>query len=236
MKKRARNILRLVFAVIGAALVAALFITGQKIDSEVLLRYIPAGPVLAPLALLVLYALKSLLIVFPMLPLQLAAGYLFSGFAACLVNTAGYAVCAAISYFRGKTLGHEDIDELLAEHERLSKILSAVKAQGSGGADSIFICFLLRVIGLIPPDVTSMYLGFTRVPFAPYMLATIAGALPKIVIVTLMGSSITDPTSPAFIISAALTVALTALSVLGFYLYRKKASRADADDAPRRPD
>ena len=72
-------------------------------------------------------------------------------------------------------------------------------------------------------DVTSMYLGYTGVAFLPYMLASIAGALPKIAAITLMGDSIRDPSSPAFIISAAFTLGLSLLSSLLFLLYKRRA-------------
>ena len=89
-----------------------------------------------------------------------------------------------------------------------------------------FLSFLLRVIGMIPMDVTSMYLGYTGVAFFPYLLATVAGALPKIIAITLMGDSITRPGSPAFIYSAIFTVVLSLLSVLVFLLFKKHNSNS----------
>ena len=218
MKRQSKLILQFLPGIIGGILIILLFITGREIEPEFILRYIPAGPLLAPVILLAMYAIKSLSVFLPMLPLQLAAGYLFSPPAAILINAAGYAVGAWISYRRGRRAGAEAIDQLMAEHPRLSKIVY------ESTDSNVFLSFLLRVIGTIPMDVTSMYLGFTGVPFLPYMLATMAGALPKIAAITIMGDSITDSSSPSFIISAAFTLGLSLLSTLFFYLYKRHGS------------
>lgn len=217
MKPRTKLVISFLPGIIGGLLIILLFVTGRDIEPEFILRCIPAGPLLAPVMLLVMYALKSVSVFLPMLPLQLAAGYLFPAPAAIAINAAGYALGAWISYGRGRRAGDEAIDRLMAEHPRLSKII-----YGSA-ENNVFLSFLLRVIGMIPMDVTSMYLGFTGVPFLPYMLASVAGALPKIAAITVMGDSISDPASPAFIISAAFTLGLSLLSSLLFLLYKRRA-------------
>ena len=148
------------------------------------------------------------------------AGYepteLDSEAAAVLINTLGYALGAVISYYRGRSAGDETIEQLMGRYPRLCAF---VRGNESG---NLFLSFILRVIGMVPMDVSSMYLGSTRVPFLPYLLATVAGALPKVAAITLVGDSITEPGSPAFLLSAAFTVALTLLSSLFFLWYRKK--------------
>ena len=217
MKPRTKLVIQFLPGILGGLLIILLFISGREIEPEFILRYIPAGPVLAPVMLLAMYALKSISVFLPMLPLQLAAGYLFPPPAAISINAAGYALGAWISYRRGRRAGAEAMDQLMAEHPRLAKIVY-------GSSDSqVFLSFLLRVIGMIPMDVTSMYLGFTGVAFLPYILASIAGALPKIAAITLMGDSIRDPSSPAFIFSAIFTLALSLLSALIFYVYKRRA-------------
>lgn len=217
MKPRTKLILQFIPGILGGLLIILLFVTGREIEPEFILRYIPAGPIVAPLMLLAMYAVKSVSVFLPMLPLQLAAGYLFPAPQAIAVNAAGYALGAWISYRRGRRAGAQAIERLMEEHPRLAGMVY-------DSSDShIFLSFLLRVIGMIPMDVTSMYLGFTGVPLLPYMLASIAGALPKIAVITLMGDGIRDPSSPAFIISAALTLGLSLLSALIFYIYKRRS-------------
>ena len=216
MKPRTKLILQFVPGILGGLLIILLFITGREIEPEDLIRYIPAGQITAPLMLLAMYAVKSVSVFLPMLPLQLAAGYLFHPALAVLINAAGYALGAWISYRRGRRAGAQAMEKLMAEHPRLAGIVY------EHGDSHVFLSFLLRVIGMIPMDVTSMYLGFTGVPLLPYMLASIAGALPKIAAITLMADSIRDPSSPAFIISAVFTLGLSLLSALIFYVYKRR--------------
>lgn len=217
MKGYCKLVLRFLPGMIGGILIILLALTGRKIEPEDLMRYIPAGPFLAAPVLLAMYAIKSISVFLPMLPLQLTAGFLFPPLLAVLINTAGYALGAALSWRRGHKAGVETMDKLMEAHPRLSVFFSG------SGENYIFLSFLLRVIGMIPMDVTSMYLGFTGVAFFPYLLATVAGALPKIIAITLMGDSITRPSSPAFIYSAVFTAVLSLLSALLFYLYRRRA-------------
>ncbi len=218
MNARTKLILQFLPGILGGLLIILLSISGREIEPEFILRYIPAGPILAPLILLAMYALKSISVFLPMLPLQLAAGYLFPAPAAIAVNAAGYTLGAWISYRRGRRAGEETMERLQEAHPRLSVFFSG------RGENYIFLSFLLRVIGMVPMDVTSMCLGFTGVPLLPYMLASIAGALPKIAAITLMGDSMRDPSSPAFIISAAFTLGLSLLSALLFYVYKRRAA------------
>lgn len=215
MKRFRRLILQMLPGILGGLLVIWLCISGRGLEAETIVEYAPARPSLAALALLGMYAVKSISVFLPMLPLQLAAGIMFPRSAAVAVNAAGYAIGAAISYRRGLSAGAEAIDELLEKYPRLSGLI-----RGNRGSN-VFLTFILRVVGTLPMDVTSMYLGSTRVAFTPYMLATMAGALPKIIAITLIGDSITRPGSRDFLISTALTAVLSLLSLLVFLIYRR---------------
>jgi uncharacterized membrane protein YdjX (TVP38/TMEM64 family) len=75
-----------------------------------------------------------------------------------------------------------------------------------------------------------MYLGATQTSFWQNLLGGMLGILPGMILATLMGSSIQDPGSPAFWISAILRVTLAALSILLYYAYRRKLSKKTAND------
>ena len=221
MKRVTRLIFQMLPGIIGGLLVIWLFISGSQIGPEDTAQHAPRQPLLAALAMLGLYGVKSLSVFLPMLPLQLAVGFLFRQPIAVLINGLGYALGAAISFFRGRSAGTETIDQLLEKYPRLSGLV-----RGSKGSN-VFLSFILRVIGMLPMDVTSMYLGSTGVPFLSYLLATMAGALPKVVAITLVGDSITEPGSPAFLLSAAFTAGLTVLSSLFYLWYRKGHSDSE---------
>lgn len=216
MRSSYKLALRFLPGIIGGILIILLAVTGREIEPEDLMRYMPAGPVMAAAVLLIMYAVKSVSVFLPMLPLQLTAGFLFPPALAVAINTAGYSLGTVLSYRRGRRAGAETMEKLLMQHPKLSVFF------GGSNENYVFLSFLLRVIGLIPMDVTSMYLGYTGVAFLPYLLASAAGALPKIAAITIMGDSITNPSSPAFIASAAFTLGLSLLSSLLFFLYKRR--------------
>ena len=92
----------------------------------------------------------------------------------------------------------------------------------------LFLCFFLRAVSCLPGDIVTLYLGATRTPFWHNLLGGTLGILPGMVLATLMGSSIQDPSSPAFWLSAALSVGLAASSALLYAVYWKR-HREDGD-------
>lgn len=220
MKRVTRLILQMLPGILGGLAVICLFLAGIEIEPEDITRYAPRQPLLAALAMLGLYGVKSISVFLPMLPLQLAVGFMFHRPLAVAINGLGYALGAAISFLRGRSAGAEAIDQLLEKYPRLSGLV-----RGS----NLFLSFLLRGIGMVPLDISSMYLGSTGVPFFPYLMATMAGALPKVVAITLVGDSIAEPGSPAFLLSAAFTVGLTLLSSLFYLWYRRRFHASEQD-------
>ena len=83
------------------AAVVFLFVSGGKFSPEDILSHSPSTPFLIVLFILILYALKSLSVFFPVIVLQVAVGLLFQSFWAVLLNIAGMAVAFALPYAIG---------------------------------------------------------------------------------------------------------------------------------------
>ena len=66
----------------------------------------------------------------------------------------------------------------------------------------------------MPNDLLSVYLGAAQIPLSVFLFASTLASAPKIVLNTLAGASIHDPTSPMFIISLFLSVLLVVASLL----------------------
>lgn len=212
--------------VLCAALVVLYLCAGEQFTVEAVLAYTPKNPLLAACVLLLLYAVKSVSIVFPLMVLQIAGGHLFSPAGALAVNFLGMLVVLSLPYGIGRLSGAGMVEQLARKYPKLSDILGHQKN------NSFFICFFLRVISCLPGDVISMYLGATRTPFPSYLLASSLGILPGMICATLLGVSITDPSSPLFLFSVCLTVALSLGSALIYYFYkRRERDRAAADDS-----
>lgn len=128
----------------------------------------------------------------------------------------------------GKAAGIDTIQKLVQKYPRFGEII------GKQQDNALFLCFFLRIISCLPGDVVTMYLGATRTPFWQNLIAGALGVLPGLVLATLMGSSIQDPESPAFWISAILIATLAALSILLYCVYRRRIQKKTAIDGQRK--
>ena len=167
-------------------------------------------------ALLALYAVKSATMVFPLMVLQLAAGHLLpTGIALC-VNLAGVILVLTTPYWIGRKFGKPMIQKLAGEHPHIESILERQQDH------AYFLCFFLRMISGLPGDVVTMYLGATKIPYSRNLVGGLIGVLPRVLLTTVLGSSIRDPRSPGFWISAITMLILSIASMIIYRFYRRK--------------
>ncbi len=198
---------------LGLAVVLFLY---SDISPQTILTDALQNPLLTAGLLLLLYMLKSLTIFFPLLILEMAAGYLFPAPAALIINFLGIGIVLTIPYWIGRALGLRQVSKLTRKYPKFQAIME--KQQNH----SFFLCFFLRVISCLPGDIVTMYLGATHTPFSHNLLGGTLGILPGMILATFMGVNIQDPSSPAFWISAALSVGLAVLSIVLYYVYLKR--------------
>ena len=189
--------------------------SGNDITVQSVLSYTPESPFAAAIVILLLYALKSVSFVFPIAVLQIATGHLFQIPVALLINFLGRAVTISIPYWVGRFSGSELINNLQKKYPKLKEICD------KQGQRPVFISFLLRTFSFLPGDAVSLYLGATGIPFPCYFAGGVLGTALGVVLATILGSSITEPGSPAFWLSS-LLMALTAIISVIFYLRHNK--------------
>lgn len=188
---------------------------GNDITVQTVLSYTPKSPFAATIVILLLYALKSVSFVFPIVVLQIAAGHLFHTPAALLVNFMGRAVTLSIPYWIGRLSGSDLIDNLQKKYPKLKELCNRQ------GQNPVFISFLLRTFCFLPGDAVSLYLGATKIPFPHYLTGGVLGTALGVVLATILGSSITEPGSPAFWLSASLMAFMAIISVI-VYLHNSR--------------
>lgn len=214
--KKIMLILRLLPFIACIALITGYCAAGNEFSAEAILSYTPDEPLLAVIVILLLYAMKSLSVIFPVMALFIACGTIFGTLPALIINFTGMAVCMSVSYWFGRFSGQEFIKSLSYKHP---KLVAAVQWQED---NDVFLCFFLRAVNSLPLDIVSMYFGAVRMPFLKYIFSGLIGAAPGIVAATVLGNSISDPASPAFIFSVLLTVLIAAASAAAYSLYKKK--------------
>lgn len=202
--------------ILYALLIFAVFVNTRDFSIDKLLTYTPESGALAALFMLALYALKSISVVFPIILLQIASGFLFPAPIALLINLFGAVIDFVIPYFLGKFTGAD------AAEKKISKSPTLVKLFEKQHKHEFFLTFFLRVISCLPADLVSMYLGALKFKFDRYLAASMLGTLPGLIPATFMGQSITDPLSPQFITALSITIVCTVLSFVIYYIYTKK--------------
>lgn len=189
---------------------------GGEWNVKQILSYTPDNYWLAAAVLLLLYAVKSLSVVFPLLVLYVSAGVMFPIPAAMAVNLAGLFLCVTLPYLIGRFSGRELADRLRERYPKIARMERFKKD------NAFFFAFFLRVINLLPGDIVSMVLGASKMNFRPYAVGSILGLTPTMLAATLMGESILQPFSPVFLLSAGATIVI---SIVSFLIWRKTAKR-----------
>jgi len=167
--------------------------------------YIISFEVYAPLIYIVLFTIVPLTL-FPDSILAIAGGMIFG-----LVNGTIYtmigAVCGgSLSFYLSRTFGQTLLKFLLGKHSNLS----IEKFKGKG---FLFILFL-RLIPLIPFDIISYSAGLSEIKYKGFILATVFGIIPGVLVFTNIGDKSIDIGSDAFYVSLALLIGLIAITVI----------------------
>lgn len=190
----------------------------SALTPQAIAQITPQNGVLASLILLLLYAGKTLSLIFPLKVPQLVAGILLPTIPAVLVNLAGIAVSAAVGYGMGRLLGKDAVQRVTRKNPRLAALLE------EQNSDVLFFSFFLRSLVFLPLDAVSLYFGAADADFGCYLLGSVAGMIPNVILSTLMGAALTDPKSQAFLLSTAGFLLLSAGSAVWYAVRKKRRS------------
>ena len=225
MKSKSQRLMRIgtvAFLVVWAVLIVLLFRNMGSLSLSDLLTYQPEKPILAALAILLLFALKSMDAVIHCGVLFAASGLILPLPAAFGINLLGIVLMSVIPYAVGRQLGADAADALRQKHPRLRE------AESFQSRHAVLVSALLRTIGL-PTNVTGIYLGTMQFEFLPYLWGSILGMLPILMFFTLIGTSADDVHSPLFIGSVVGQIVLTIASALVYVALRKRDRRKNSD-------
>ena len=177
----------------------------------------PGAPIVAAIFILLLFAIKSVTVFIPIIAIELFTGSLFEPLPALLINLLGIIIAFTIPYFIGKKAGDKDNRKLFRKFPKLEKLISR-KERG------VFVpSIILRLIGFLPGDLVSVYLGTLSGSYFKYVLGSVLGSVIRIIAVTNIGSNLDNIRSPQFISSVVVILLLSVLSVIGYIFYQKKS-------------
>lgn len=214
-----------VLVLLWGGLLIFLWINRAKISVESIVDYVPGNTVAAIAVLLMLFALKSMLIVVYGGVLYAASGLLFPLPTAILVNIAGTVLMTGIPFFIGKRVGAKLLNQIVQKNERLRRLQAFEKK------NEFFISLAVRMIGHLPNDLVGMYLGASNFRTDFYFLGAVLGMLPSILTFSVMGMSAHDASSPIFWIAAGIQLIIIFLS-LAIYLLWKRSNGGGSHNEP----
>ncbi len=194
-----------------------LFLDMRNTSIETILKSPSLLTIISALFVLFLYAIKSVTVFIPLVALQLYTGSLFEQYPALLLNFLGILICYTIPYYIGKRTGHKENSKFLDKFPKLEKFISH-KEQG------VFIpSIILRLIGFLPADLVSAYLGTMSGSYFKYITGSLLGSVIRIIAITVLGANLNNIHSPQFVISVIIIVLLSILSCLGYVFYQRKS-------------
>lgn len=174
----------------------------------------------AVLTVLGVYVLKGLVFVIPASLFYISVGMAFEPLTAVAVNLAGILLEVTVSYVFGRFLGGAYITKLLQSKKGGQRILEMQNKRS--GAASVFV---MRLLPVFPIDFVSLFLGGSKYPFVKYLLLSVAGIAPRVILFTLLGDTIYDYLPMRLIITLiVIAVPMAAIAVLIRMLYRRKKS------------
>ncbi len=205
------------------------FLHDDPISPKELVNYAPKNEWLAALFMIALYAFKSMVFVIPIPLLYISSGLIFKPVRAFLINVLGMITCTTLPYWIGRYSGGGVMEKILKRFPKM-QVLDNLKR-----GNEWFFSFIVRVIGFLPCDAVSMFMGACKVDFKKYITGTAVGMLPGLISITMVGITITNPHSPEFLFSCILSVTLSIASFVVYWVYTRlrntRTSSSSSDHA-----
>lgn len=165
----------------------------------------------AYLAVAGVYVLKSVVFVIPAMMIYVSVGISFDTGTALVINLIGLIIEVTITYFLGKFLGGEYVSKLLEKNKGGKKLLGMkTKTKNS-------FLFIARVVPAFPIDFTSLFIGSSNYSFFPYLLISVLGIYPRVLLFTIIGDSIYKYIPKELIIK--LIIIAIPVAVIAFLIY-----------------
>ena len=201
-----RKLLPLLVMLLIAGGAVAFILTRGSIGVQELLAWSPENKWLAALAALAAYALKSQTVVVPYALIATAVGLIFDMPAALAVNTLGSVVCISLPYLTGRGSDGVLVDALLARQPRMRAFYEANRRH-------LFLVSLVLRVANLSNDILGLVFGSLKMKYWEYLLSSLVGILPAMVLYTVLGNDL-DPFSAPVLISFGVDVASIAAAFL----------------------
>jgi uncharacterized membrane protein YdjX (TVP38/TMEM64 family) len=176
--------IRLVILVVVVAGLIAAAVTLPAVPRLVrLFEYIGSLGPWGPIVLGVFYVVSCVLLIPASVP-TIAAGFLFGAFTGSVTATVGGTAGACAAFWIIRTVARGWVVERVARSRRFTSLDNALDEQG------LKIVILARLSPIAPFAIVNYMLGLTKVSFWKYVLGTVLGVTPGMVLYAYFGAGL----------------------------------------------
>lgn len=223
MKEKLLNVLKIVFA---AALVTAVVLNYDTLSNlDVRKLIVTAGSTAAAIAVILgVYFIKSLTFVVPASLVYIAVGMAFNTPAAMIINTVGIIIEITATYIMGRFLGKDAVEKKLSSTKAGKKLLNTEQKNKN------IAVFLIRFTG-IPIDISSLFMGAFDFKFVPYFFLSLAGILPRVLVLTAVGDGFYNLIPMKYLLAAVVVIVpvAAAAAVIKSFVSKKKPAQSNPE-------
>ena len=175
---------------------------------ETVKQYAAGFGAFAPVIFILSYVVQAFVLFIPTLILTMFGGYVFGVVWGTIYSLIGMTIGSIIIFLIARRLGRPFFNKVISKKE-LEHFDVFFKKRGDV---SIFLARSILI--LFPPDVVSIAAGLTQIKFKHYVIFSILGFIPSLIILTLFGERLSQGISPATFIVLALII----LAIFGYIL------------------
>ncbi len=224
MKDSVKDILKLIIKISVIIIIMTLAIVYYDELTNIDVREIAASAqseLTAALSVIGVYLIKGVLLVIPAALVYISVGMAFSPLKAVLINLAGIAAEVSVSYLIGLFLGGEYVEKMLSKNEKSKKLLELKDKHKQSTV------FVVRCLPVFPIDFASLFFGSMKTGFIKYLVFSLLGLAPRVILFTILGDTIYDYIPMSLIIKIIIfliPVAVIAI-VISWAVKKKKGNK-----------
>ena len=203
-------------AVIIAIAVASFFVV-RNISLEEIKTWVLGHGAWAAVIYIATFAVLPIFF-FPVPVIVLAGGTIFGLFKGTLYTMIGVLINTPIMYFIGRFLLKDFVHNFVNNHmsEKLRNAL-----QSTNQKVLALVLFIIRLSPIFSYNLVNYISGVTEIKFLPYILTTIAGVLPGVIVFINIGENVLNVGSKEFFISLSFLLVLVIISAIISKLFLK---------------
>lgn len=175
---------------IASLMFIALYIFWEDIQALQIQRIVNDvdNTLVASLIILGTFSLKSLFFFLPLFLIFISSGMILPIIPAVILSILGVTIEFSLTYLYGYFLGTDFVEKIATKYPKFEEILSY------RSSNSVKVAFFFRLVPVMP-EAVSLVLGATGNNYLEYILASVMGMIPKLLIFTSIGNAIVNPIS-----------------------------------------